>query len=105
MNDCIVGYESGHVCVYDCRTRSCRSEIKVFASPSIKFKPIVNIVIDLATSSDLSSFVCGSSLNELAFCHKDDQTADIMYTTNNGNLSLSIRGDDRLLAVGGKDGK
>ena len=58
----------------------------------------------MATSSDLASFVCGSSKNQLSFCHANNDCIQLHETPNQGNLSLSIRNDNRLLALGGKDG-
>ena len=91
---CIVSYESGHVLLFDCKTRTILNEYRVFSSP----------VISLATTMDLSSFVCGSSKNEIAFYTSESGLINMYQTPNNGVLSLSVRKDNRLLAVGGKDG-
>lgn len=103
--NCLVAYESGHVCVYDCKTRVCTHELRVFSSPGTVGSYCILVVISLALSSDFSSFACGSSQKEIAFCKTMEPSFHVIHTPNAGNVSLSIRNDNRLLAVGGKDGK
>lgn len=65
---------------------------------------VFDLVISLALSPDGTSYICGSSMNELAFCHTVEGMISLVNTPNPGNLSLSIRDDSRLVAIGGKDG-
>ena len=62
------------------------------------------LVLSCASSTDLQSFVCGSPQNEIAFCSRQSSNIQIMKTPNDSNLSLALRNDNKLLAVGGKDG-
>ncbi|KAM7453795.1 hypothetical protein BLSTO_05452 [Blastocystis sp. subtype 1] len=92
---CVVGYESGHVCVYDCNTRQMLRELQVFKEP----------VISMAVASSLDSCACGSTGRDVVFCSLgEEMLSSRLELPNNGVLSLAIRGDDRLLAIGGKDG-
>ncbi|KAK8817810.1 hypothetical protein WA577_003851, partial [Blastocystis sp. JDR] len=92
---CVVGYESGHVCVYDCNTRQMLRELQVFKEP----------VISMAVASSLGSCACGSTGRDVVFCSLgEEMLSSRLELPNNGVLSLAIRGDDRLLAIGGKDG-
>ena len=91
---CVVGYESGNLCLYDSSTRSIIEEYNMFTSP----------ILSCAASSDLHSFACGSPQNEIAFCSRQSSNIQMINTPNEGNLALAIRHDNKLLAVGGKDG-
>lgn len=64
------------------------------------------VVISMSVASDYSSFVCGSSSSAITICRRINSNAlTTMQTTSGGVLSLSLRSDSRLLAMGGKDGK
>ena len=102
---CVVGYESGHLCVYDCNTRQLLRECQIYKEPSIIYCFNSHVVISLGVTSSLGSCACGSTGREVVFCSLREEMASFrLELPNNGVLSLSIRGDDRLLAIGGKDG-
>ena len=64
------------------------------------------VVISMSVASDCSSFVCGSSSSTITICRRANSNAlTTIQTTSGGVLSLSLRSDSRLLAMGGKDGK
>lgn len=102
---CVVGYESGHVCVYDCNTRQMLRELQVFKEPGISLCSQSHLVISMAVASSLGSCACGSTGRDVVFCSLgEEMLSSRLELPNNGVLSLAIRGDDRLLAIGGKDG-
>lgn len=61
----------------------------------------------MAATSDMSSIVCGSSKKDITVLRRNSGHNELQtFTTpSNGILSLSYRADNRLIALGGNDGK
>lgn len=107
QNLCVVCYESGHACIVDGRTRSIIEETQVFKEPSTPNCHPCIVVISMAAASDLSNIACGSSKTDMAVLRRNSgrSVLQTLSTPSNGILSLSYRSDNRLIALGGNDGK
>ena len=77
--------------------------------PRAKFQllALCNVVISMAATTDMSSIACGSSRTDMAVLRRSSgpSVLETLSTPSNGILSLSYRSDNRLIALGGHDGK
>ena len=107
QNLCVVCYESGHACIIDGRTRTIVEEAQVFKEPSELYSHPCTVVISMAAASDLSTIACGSSKTDMAVLRRNSghSALQTVSTPSNGILTLSYRSDNRLIALGGHDGK